>query len=106
MTALDIFVAKTGALVGAGQAYQRLAYADESGVFGADADVEYDGESGRVRVTVTEWEKGPTGTDRSPAMRVEFDAATGHVIGDDTEALASLLVAVDGMRVLGSGEGA
>ena len=104
MSALDKFRGKTGVQVSAGATYQRLAYVDASGVAGADADVEFDEESGRIRVTVTEWEKTGSGAPRYPVMRVEFDASTGRVIGDDEDALGNLLAAVDGMRILGNDE--
>lgn len=89
---------------GAAQPYVRLAAVDEGGEFGADADVEFD--EGTVTVTVTEWEKAETGTARVPVMRVAFDAASGAILGseDGAEALPNLLVAVDGMRVLGEGD--
>jgi hypothetical protein len=69
--------------------------------------VEVDGDSGCVRVTVTEWEKSSTGTARTPVMRAIFDVRTGALMGeDDEDALSSLLVAIDGMRVLGEEDAA
>lgn len=108
MNALEQFKRKAGipAGFGAEQPYAHLAYVDESKAVGADADVEFDGEAGRVTVTVTEWMKAETGTDRTPATRFEFDLATGGIIGGDDDALINLLVMIDGMRVLGDEEGA
>lgn len=102
MSALDNFKEKTGIQICAAVAYQRLAYVDENGEAGGDADVEFDDESGRIRVTVTEWEKTETGVPRYPVMRVEFDATTGRIVGDDEDVLGNLLAAVSGMRVLGN----
>ncbi len=112
MNALDKFKKKVGlpAAFGEEQPYVRLAYVDESQSTGADADVEFDNgdDGGHVTVTVTEWSKDGTETVRNPEMRrVRFDLATGAVIGsngdDINEALNELLIAVDGMRVLGDG---
>lgn len=112
MNALDKFKNKVNlpATFGAEQPYARLAYVDESKTAGADADVEFDGETGRVTVTVTEWAKVGTGIVRDPNQmrRVNFDLATGALIDSDVEldigeALSGLLTAVDGMQVLGEG---
>jgi len=106
MNALEQFKqkAKIPAGFGADQPYVRLASVDVSGETGADADVEFDVDS--VRVTVTEWEKVATGTSRTPVMRVGFDIVTGALLGDDEDALSGLLVAIDGMHVLGDGDAA
>lgn len=108
MNALEQFKQKANipAGFGADQPYVRLASVDASGETGADADVEFDMDAGCVRVTVTEWEKVNTGTARTPVMRVDFDVATGALLGDDEDALSGLLVAIDGMRVLGDGDAA
>lgn len=108
MNALENFKqkAKIPASFGAERPYVRLAGVDASGDTGADADVEFDGDAGCVRVTVTEWEKAATGTARTPVMRVGFDIATGEILGDDEDALSNLLVAIDGMRVLGDEDAA
>lgn len=109
MSALEQFrqKAQIPANFGAEQPYVRLASVDASGDTGADADVEFDGDAGCVRVTVTEWEKSSTGTARTPVMRAIFDARTGALMGeDDEDALPSLLVAIDGMRVLGEEDAA
>ncbi len=108
MNALNKFKNKVNlpAAFGEAQPYVRLAYVDESETTGADADVEFDGEAGRVTVTVTEWEKVGKDAVRNPEIRrVAFDLETGTVIGDDEdgERLNSLLIAVDGMKVLGEG---
>lgn len=106
--ALDIFKEKAGipAAFGEAQPYVRMAYVDESGAAGADADVEFDGDIERVIVTVTEWDKDGERVVRSPDLsRVEFDLTTGAIVGcdDPGEALSNLLVVVDGMKVLGEG---
>lgn len=88
---------------GAERPYVRLASVDESKRVGADADVEFDGDQTRIKVTVTEWALTSNGTDRTPVMDVAFDLATGRIVDDEGEALSDLLVAIDGMRVL-SGE--
>lgn len=109
MNALEQFKqkAKIPASFGAEQPYVRLSGVDESGETGADADVEFDAGAGCVRVTVTEWEKAAAGTARVPVMRLFFDIETGEVLGndEDEDALSSLLLAIEGMRVLGE-EGA
>lgn len=108
MNALEQFKqeANIPANFGAERTYVRLAAVDASGETGADADVEFDGDAGCVRVTVTEWEKVATGTARTPVMRLGFDIATGEVLGDDQDgdALIRLLASIDGMRVLGDGD--
>lgn len=107
---LDKFKAAVNlpASFGEAQPYVRLAYVDESETAGADADVEFDVDVGRVIVTVTEWEKNGAEVIRNcgPGMRrVEFDLATGEVVASDAEGsdetLSGLLVAVSGMKVLG-----
>lgn len=107
MSALEQFKQKTGipADFGANRPYVRLASVDESKSVGADADVEFDGDQNCVKVTVTEWELADNGTKRTPVrtpvMIAVFDAATGQLDDAEGEALTDLLVAVDGMRVLG-----
>lgn len=101
MNALEQFkkIAGIPAEFGAAQPYARLNAVDEAGAAGADADVEYDEDSERVRVTVTDW-IGSVAS-RKIVMKVEFDVATGKIVGDEGDTLSDLLVAVDGMRVLG-----
>lgn len=108
MSALNVFKEKANlpAAFGEAQPYVRMAYVDESETTGADADVEFDGDIGRVIVTVTEWGTDGARVVRSPDLRrVEFDLATGAIVGcdDPGEALSNLLIAVDGMKVLGEG---
>lgn len=108
MNALERFKLKAGipADFGAERPYVRLASVDESKSVGADADVEFDGDQNCIKVTVTEWALAGKRTDRAPVMAVVFDLATGRIVDDEGEALADLLVAIDGMRVLGGEDGA
>lgn len=108
MNALEQFKRKVGipAGFGAERPYVRLACVDESKRAGADADVEFDGDQNCVKVKITEWELSGNGTDRTPVMHVVFDLSTGRIVDDEGEALSDLLVAIDGMRVLGDEEGA
>lgn len=108
MNDLEQFKRKVGIPVwfGADRPYVRLASVDESKYAGADADVEFDVDQNRVMVKVTEWTLSGNGTDRTPVMDVAFDLATGRIVDDEGETLGDLLVATDGMRVLGDEVGA
>ena len=105
MSPFEQFKLKAGVPAGFGETlpYVRLASVDHGDVdsVGADADIEFDGDQNCVKVTVTEWERSTTGTDRNQVLYVVFDLATGQIVDDEGDGLSDLLVAIDGMRVLG-----
>lgn len=86
--------------------YARLVYVDESGLAGADADVEYrerDGDDDQVVVTITEWQLEEGKTQRGGHRVVTFNAVSGEILQpqiDQQEDLAELLAAVNGMRLV------
>lgn len=86
--------------------YARLVYVDESGLAGADADVEYleqDGDDNLVVVTITEWQLVEGKTQRGGRRVVTFDAQSGEILRpviDQQEDLAELLAAVNGMGLV------
>ncbi len=98
MNALEQFKRKAGITAGFGEAqpYVRLSYISDGHASGADADVEFDVDTARVTVTVTEWSAREPGYDRTRIMQIVFDG-NGEIVSNDGRTFGDLLGAIDGM---------
>lgn len=86
--------------------YVQLGFVSTDQSTGADAAVEWieGDDEHRIRVSVSEWKKAEAGVIREPVMQVEFSERSGELLvpaGEGGEVMADLLLAMQGMRVLG-----
>lgn len=86
--------------------YVQLGYVGDDQSTGVDAAVEWieGDEVHRIRVSISEWSNSEAGVIRVPVMQVEFSERTGELLAstvEGDEVMADLLLAMQGMRVLG-----